>query len=133
MATKIQGIEGLTPGELRHQNDIGGRFVYYKYTISAFVVTFWRSSDVYFVKANESRVVKGLGWTGLTLLLGWWGIPWGPIRSVVSLWTNLRGGEDVTDKVIGSLGLGGSGVAPFPTPRTPPENFGGPPSPPPTR
>ena len=127
MATKIQGIEGLTPGELRQQIDIGGRFVYYKYTISALVVTFWRSSDIYFVKANESRVVKGLGWTGLTLLLGWWGIPWGPIRSTMSLWTNLRGGEDVTDKVIGSLRLDGSGVAPFPVSPTPPTNIVPPP------
>ena len=122
MATKIHGIQGLAPGEIQHQIDIGGRFVYYKYTISAFVVTFWRSSDIYFVKANESRVVKGLGWTGLTLLLGWWGIPWGPIRSVVSLWANLRGGEDVTDKVVRSLGLGGSGDAPFPAPPMPPAN-----------
>ena len=127
MATKIQGIEGLTPGELRHQIDIGARFVYYKYTISAFVVTFWRSSDIYFVKANESRVVKGLGWTGLTLLLGWWGIPWGPIRSAISLWSNLRGGEDVTDKVIGALRLDGSGGAPLSTPPTPPTNIVPPP------
>ncbi len=91
------------------------------------MVTFWRGSDSYLVKANESRVVKGLGWTGLTLLLGWWGSPWGPIRSVLSLWTNLRGGEDVTDKVIGSLGLGGSGVAPFPIPPMPPTNMVPPP------
>ena len=129
MATKIQGIEGLTPGEIRHQIDLGGRFVFYKYTISALVITFRRGSDIYFVKAGESRVVKGLGWTGLTLLLGWWGIPWGPIWSVTSLWTNLRGGEDVTNKVISSLGLGGSGVAPFPVP-PPPTNVVPPPLPP---
>ena len=122
MATSIQGIQGLSPGELRHQIDLGGRFVYYKYTISAVVITFRRGSDIYFVKAGESRVVKGLGWTALTFFFGWWGIPWGPIYSVGSLWTNLRGGEDVTDKVIRTLGLDGSGVAPYPAPPTPPVN-----------
>ena len=127
MATKILGIEGLTPDELRHQIDLGGRFVYYKYTISAIAITFRRSSNIYFVKPGESPVVKGLGWTALSLLLGWWGIPWGPIRSTMSLWTNLRGGEDVTDKVIGSLRLDGSGVAPFPVSPTPPTNVVPPP------
>ena len=121
MATTIQGIKDLTPGELRHQLDLGARFVYYKYTISALVITFRRSSDIYLVKAGESRVVKGLPWSALTFLLGWWGIPWGPIFSIGSLWTNLRGGEDVTDKVVASLGLNGAGGG-YPTGPTPPTN-----------
>ena len=116
MATNIQGIKDLTPGELRHQVELGGRFVFYKYTVSVVVLTFRRSSDIYFVKAGESRVVKGLGWTALTFLLGWWGIPWGPIYSVGSLWTNLRGGEDVTDKAVAALGLTGVGPTTYPTP-----------------
>ena len=116
MATTIQGIQGLTPGEIQHQIDLGARFVYYKYTISVVVMTFRRGSNVYFVKAGESRVVKGLGWTALSFLLGWWGIPWGPIWTIGSLWTNLRGGEDVTSKVVGSLGLGA------PPPPMPPTN-----------
>ena len=121
----IQGIEGLTPGELRHQIDLGGRFVYYKYTFSVVVMTFRRASDITFVKPGESRVVKGLGWTGLTLLFGWWGIPWGPIFSIGSLWTNLRGGVDVTLQVANSLGLNQS--APAGTPAPPPS--GAPPLP----
>jgi len=28
-----------------------------------------------------------------TLLLGWWGIPWGPIYSVQAIFSNLFGGE----------------------------------------
>lgn len=122
MATKIQGIEGMTQGELRQQIDLGGRFVFYKYTISAVVITFRRSSDIYLVRAGESRVVKGLGWTALTLLLGWWGIPWGPIFSIGSLWTNLRGGTDVTLQVVNSLGLNQSaatGALPPPAPPLP--------------
>ncbi len=116
MATKIQGIEGLTPGELQQQIDLGGRFVFYKYTISALVITFRRSSDIYLVRPGESRVVKGLRWTALTLLLGWWGIPWGPVWSISSLWANLRGGVDVTLQAMNSLGLNQSAVAANPPP-----------------
>ena len=119
MATKIQGIEGMSPDELRHQIDLGGRFVYYKYTISVLVLTFRRGSDIYFVKPGESRVVKGLGWTALSLLLGWWGIPWGPIWTISSLWTNLHGGADVTASVINSLGVNRS-TAPGSPPPMPP-------------
>lgn len=63
------------------------------------------STDIYFVRADESRVGKSLPWTLLTLVAGWWGIPWGPIRSVQSVWTNLRGGQDVTAAVANSMGL----------------------------
>ena len=120
MATKIQGIEGMTPDELRHQIDLGGRFVYYKYTISVLVLTFRRSSGVYFVKPGESRVVKGLGWTALSLLLGWWGVPWGPIWTIGSLWTNLHGGEDVTTQVVNSF-RPSQGAAPGNPPPMPPQ------------
>ena len=117
MATKIHGIDGLTHGELRHQIDLGGRFVFYKYVISILVMTFRRPSEIHFVRAGESRVVKGLGYTAITLLLGWWGIPWGPIFSIGSLYTNLSGGEDVTGKVQDALGLGGvSAATPPPVP-----------------
>jgi hypothetical protein len=46
-------------------------------------------------------------WTLLTLVMGWWGIPWGPIRSVQSLWTNLKGGVDVTAEVANGMKLTG--------------------------
>ena len=39
----------------------------------------------------------------LTLLLGWWGIPWGPIRSIASIVTNIAGGTDVTFAVLESM------------------------------
>ena len=66
-------------------------------------MTFRRSSDIYFVRAGESAVGKGLGFTLLTLFLGWWGIPWGPIYSIGSISTNLGGGKDVTAAVRAAL------------------------------
>ena len=95
----IKGIEGMTAGEVEHELQRGGRFVIFHYTISILVMTFRRPSDVYFVRAGESAVAKGLGYTLITLVAGWWGIPWGPIYSIGSLSTNFGGGKDVTDEV----------------------------------
>jgi hypothetical protein len=100
---QIKNIEGLTLGDLQHEIDRGGKFVYYMYTISILVMTFKRTSDIYFVKGGESAAGKGLGFTMGSLVLGWWGIPWGPIYTIQSLATNLGGGKDVTALVMQDL------------------------------
>jgi len=81
----------------------GGKFVMYQYCISIILMTFRRPSSIYFVPAGKSAAVKGVGFTLLSLLLGWWGLPWGPIYTVGSVFKNLRGGEDVTQSVLASL------------------------------
>jgi len=93
---KIVGIDHLTNAEINAAVEQGARFVVYQYTISIIVMTFRRSSAVHFVPAGSSAVAKGLPYTILTLLAGWWGIPWGPIYTIGSLAKNLSGGENVT-------------------------------------
>ncbi len=105
--TQIQGISSMTPNEIAFELNRGGRFVVYRYCFSAVFLTVMQGTDVYFIHANQNRIVKGLPWTLLTLLAGWWGIPWGPIRTVESLWINLHGGTDVTAGVADSLQLTG--------------------------
>ena len=63
-------------------------------------MTFRRSSDIHFVRSSESSVGKGLSYTLLTLIFGWWGIPWGPIYTIGSVFSNFRGGKDVTNEII---------------------------------
>ena len=75
----------MSPQEVIVELNRGGKFVVYRYCFSALVITVMQGTDIYFVRADESRVRKGLPWTLLTLLVGWWGIPWGPIRTVHSL------------------------------------------------
>ena len=41
--------------------------------------------------------------TAISLLVGWWGIPWGPIYTVQTMVMNLKGGKDVTREVIAAL------------------------------
>jgi hypothetical protein len=100
MATKIQGIDGMSDAEIIAEVDQGARFVYYQYCVSIIILTFRRSSDIYFIRADEGRVTKGLPWTILSAVVGWWGIPWGPIYTIGALFKNLRGGIDVTDQIV---------------------------------
>ena len=81
---QIKNIEGRTNGEIEHALNTGGKFVVFQYCISIVVMTFRRSSDIYFIPPGESTVKHSIGFTLLTLVLGWWGIPWGPIYTIGS-------------------------------------------------
>ena len=72
----IEGIEGLSAEALDYQISLGGRFVVYSYAISVLVMSFRRSSNVPFVRSDENAALRGLPYTLLAALLGWWGIPW---------------------------------------------------------
>jgi len=100
---KVLGIEGMSGDQLQFEIQRGGKLVHYQYCISILVMSFRRSSDIYFIESGESAVKKGLPWTFLTLVAGWWGIPWGPIFSIQSLVTNFQGGKDVTAQVMQSM------------------------------
>lgn len=102
---KIVGIEGMSAQQIAFEVQQGAKFVQYQYCISALVITFKRGTDICLIRAGESRAMKGLGWTLLTLLAGWWGIPWGPIYTIQSLWVNLGGGHDLTAQAVSALRL----------------------------
>ena len=106
---KIKGMKGLDGQQLSDELQRGGRFVIYEYCMSILLLTLKRPSDVYFIRAGESAVGKGLGFSFLTLVVGWWGIPWGPVYTISSVVTNFRGGKDVTKQVLISLHQAGVG------------------------
>ncbi|MCI0552954.1 MAG: hypothetical protein L0287_18540 [Anaerolineae bacterium] len=102
--TKIIGLEDIqTSGHLQQELQQGGKFVMYQYCISLLIITFRRSSNIYFIRHEDNAVVKGLPFTLLSLVLGWWGIPWGPIYTIQSIWVNFSGGKDVTQEVLASM------------------------------
>jgi len=100
---KIANIEGLTPQEIREEINNGGSFVYFPYTISIVLATFKRSSNIFLIKAGESKIKYAATPTLANVFLGWWGIPWGPIYTIGSLYSCLSGGKDVTNEVMGSI------------------------------
>jgi len=100
---EIKNIEGLTVSDINRELSRGGKFVVFQYCFSIIVMTFNRRSDIYFIKGGESTVKHSIGLTLLTLIFGWWGIPWGPIYSIGALYSNLTGGKDITQEVLNSM------------------------------
>lgn len=100
---QIIGIEGLTVQDLNQAIRQGGKFVVFPYCISVILLTFKHSSDIYFVHVGENPIGKSLAYTLMSLLLGWWGIPWGPIYTLEALFVNLTGGRDVTQEVLAAI------------------------------
>jgi hypothetical protein len=99
----IKNIENLTVPQIQSMVNQGGKFVIFQYTISILVMTFKRSSDIYFIKPGEGTIGYSWGFTLINLILGWWGIPWGPIYTIGALFTNLGGGKDFTSEVMHDL------------------------------
>ncbi len=97
---KVIGVEGLSAEDINRELERGGKFVVYQYCISIAVLTFKRPSSIHFIKAGESGFGRGVGFTLLSLVTGWWGIPWGPIYTIESIYVNSSGGRDVTKAVI---------------------------------
>jgi hypothetical protein len=110
---KIEGVEGMTVADVVREKQQGSRFVVYQYCISLLIVTFKRGSDIHFIKSGQSALAGGIPYTLLSLLLGWWGIPWGPIYTLQSLAVNLTGGKDVTKELVASI----TAMAPAPEER----------------
>jgi hypothetical protein len=66
-------------------------------------MTFRRSSSIHFVPAGRSKAAKGAPFTALSLVAGWWGIPWGPVWTLTTTVKNLGGGIDVTPAVMAQI------------------------------
>jgi len=74
----------------------GERLVFYEYCISLIFLSLRRPSVVVRLRPGQRGWIKGLPYTILSLLLGWWCLPWGLIYTPLTLWTNLSGGRRIT-------------------------------------
>lgn len=100
---QIVGLEGLSDEEFHREIERGARFVYFEYCVSLCVITLKQPTSIYFIRAGESTFSKSIGWTLLTLAVGWWGIPFGIIYTIWVLVVNLGGGNDVTEDILSSM------------------------------
>ena len=73
MAIEIHGMENMKQGELEFEIQRGGKFVLFQYCISVVILTFRRPSAIYLIRNGESAFTKGLPFTLLSLIAGWWG------------------------------------------------------------
>ena len=81
----------------------GARFVTYQYTISLLAITLLRLTPVYYIPPGVKAGAYRRRANGLSLLFGWWGLPWGPMRTIQGLITNGKGGIDVTRDVMANI------------------------------
>lgn len=95
---KLEELDNWTIEDLEEDISKGGKFVIFTYTISVVLMTFRRPSDLYYIKSDEYSISHGWCYFLLSLLLGWWGVPWGPIYTIQSLWYAFTG-KDVTEEV----------------------------------
>ncbi len=98
--TEIRGAEGLSRAELLAELERGGRVVTFDWAVSVCVITFTRSSVPHLVRAGEGTFAKALPYTLLTLLVGWWALPLGPLLTIGVVITNLGGGKDLTHRLL---------------------------------
>lgn len=93
---ELQGAEGMTDQQIAYEIQQGGKVVFFPYTISIIVLTFSREAGPYLIRRGEGTFGKALPWMLVSMFFGWWGIPWGLIRTPISLIQCLSGGRDVT-------------------------------------
>lgn len=100
---EIKGIENMTYQQLYADIEKGGKFVMFTYTISIVVMTFRRPiNTIYYVKSDESTIKYGWSSLLISLFLGWWGIPFGPIYTIQSIIRAFTG-KNITDDVVNHL------------------------------
>jgi len=94
-AVSVHSRGGRSGGQPARSRSSRGRYVTFSYTISIVVMTFKMNSAPVHVGKGEGTFFKALPYTLITLVLGWWGIPWGPIYSIMSIVENSSGGTEV--------------------------------------
>jgi hypothetical protein len=100
---EIVGLDGLSDQEFALELQNGAKFVMYSYCVSVIILSFKQPSPIFFVRSHESRFVKGLPYTLMSLVVGWWGIPFGLIYTIWCICSNSAGGVDVTAEVLGAM------------------------------
>lgn len=98
----LDEVSKLSIDEINQYLAEGARFVRFSYAISIVVMTFKRESKVYFIRKNDATFAEGWPYSLLSFLLGWWGIPFGPIYTIWALIENAKG-RDVTKEMIAIL------------------------------
>ena len=100
-----------TVAEMNAELAQGGRFVVYPYCMSFLLVTLRKRSGVFYLPPGKSAIVGGLPFVGISLLLGWWGFPFGFIFTPIYIVKALAGGYNVTEEVVKLYSQAGSAPA----------------------
>jgi len=100
MEIKLANHLNYTFEEVMSAKSNGGTFVTYQWIIpTPIFFPVRRLSKVYFIPRDMDKSTYAQKFNILSLLIGWWGLPWGPVAVYKSIVLNNTGGVDVTDDV----------------------------------
>lgn len=71
--------------------------VRYPYVVSLVVVTFRFLSRPHRPQSADGRYLRGVPYLLVSMLFGWWGVPWGPLHTWRAVWDCLNGGLEVEE------------------------------------
>ncbi len=100
---RIKGINDMTLPDVEAAVGKGAKFVYFEFCISLLIITFRRSSSIYFIKTAKERWLLTAYYDLVTFLLGWWGLPWGLVYTPLALVRNTIGGHNKTVAIMNHL------------------------------
>ena len=89
----------LTSDGLRAALQEGALCVRYEYAVSCVVFTLQFQSKVHLIRGAGGRYGRGIPYMVVSVLLGPWALPWGPLATLHALWHDGTGGHDVTDEI----------------------------------
>lgn len=106
-SSDLYGARGLSSSEVLAEIEAGARVIQFTYVVSIVVLTFSENTRPRLIRPGPLgfllRLIYGLPYTVSTALFGWWGFPWGPLFTIYALFSNLVGGEDITEHAVSSL------------------------------
>jgi len=105
MATRhyIENPNNYSYAEIVERAKNGGHFVVYQYTISLLAITLRRLTSVHFIDKEEAKSKYASTANIISAILGWWAIPFGPVRTIQSFALNKKGGVVVTQDILLNL------------------------------
>jgi hypothetical protein len=100
MKIKLGNSDSYSFAQIQERNSGQGKFVTFQWNIPLpMFLPIKRLSNVYFIE-NEKQLTKyEKKYNLINYLIGWWGLPFGPIYLFKSVRLNNKGGIDVTDDV----------------------------------
>ena len=99
----MRDIYDIPFDQLEAEIAAGGRFVVYHTVFSVIFMSFRVPTEVFYIPPGEKAGGKGVLYSLVTFVTGWWGFPFGPIFTVWSIFENLTGGKDVTYEIMGQM------------------------------
>jgi hypothetical protein len=93
---RVIGLGSRDLAAVESEVQAGARFVTFRYCCSAILITHVGESEVYYLRPGQWAAWRGLKYSLLTLIAGWWAFPHGPIHTALTVAHNTAGGQDVT-------------------------------------